>query len=784
MKEPVIALIGNPNCGKSTLFNALTGSHQHVGNWPGVTVDCKQGFLTVEHQRFQVVDLPGMYSLSSTHQQQAQDQALDKQIASDYILTQQVDVIVNVVDASHLERHLYLTSELMELGRPIILALNMMDNAKRSGHEINFKLLHRELNVTVIPIIANKKQGLDALKLAIQRQSEQRSLPKMFSYPQVVEQSIKILMENGLGRFSAIRFLGDESSDEIIRHCEITNKKLAPTTVQTLCEQGEAMTHLSSLGASLREKIKRAYFEDPDIVIADARYQYIHAIIQKTLQFVSNQSTGWSTRLDAIVLNRWLGVPIFLFVMYALFFFAINIGGVFQDFFDITTQALFVDGLAQGLSYLGVPPWINAILTHGLGKGINTTLTFIPVLASLYFFLALLEASGYMARAAFVIDRVMRALGLPGQSFIPLIVGFGCNVPGIMATRHMDNHRDRVLTILMSPFMSCSARLAIFAIFTTAFFPVGGYNIIFLLYVVGIFMAILTGFILRRTLLSGQAAPLLLELPNYHLPDLQTLLMNTWTRLKLFIFRAGKVIVPVCMVIGLLNSISTHGFLLTEGASSQSLLSMMGRILTPLFSPIGIHSENWPATVGLLTGSLAKEVVIGTLNTLYSQVGHLKFTATNFDLWNNLKAAFISIPNNLRDLTHAFSNPLAATLPDQSINHGVYGLMMKRFGGSVGAFSYLLFVLLYIPCVSTVAAIRRELNQAWMWFSVGWSLLLAYGTALIFYQVATFWQHPLSSLFYLTIWLLVSGIVIVIMRNAAHRNKFKPGYVSQGAAAC
>ena len=367
----------------------------------------------VNEQRISVVDLPGMYSLVTTQS----EEAIDKRIACDYILTQQVDVIVNVVDANHLERHLYLTSQLAELGRPIILAINMMDTAKRHGIEINFKALARELQCEVIPIIASQQRGIESLKKAISRVYKNSSLPKTIKFPQPIEEAITSLTQHNITRLAALRLL----------------------------EKDDAQNTMDSQASIHRNRLREIFSEDPDIVLADARYTAIHGITQKVVQRVANKSEGFSERIDRVVLHRLFGIPIFLFVMYALFFLAINVGGAFQDFFDITTQAVFVDGLAHGLTFLGTPPWLNAVLTHGIGKGINTTLTFIPVLASMYFFLSLLEASGYMARATFLVDRLMRAMGLPGQAFIPLIVGFGCNVPGIMATRHLENHRDRVV---------------------------------------------------------------------------------------------------------------------------------------------------------------------------------------------------------------------------------------------------------------------------------------------------------------------------------------------------
>jgi ferrous iron transport protein B len=449
-------------------------------------------------------------------------------------------------------------------------------------------------------------------------------------------------------------------------------------------------------------------------------------------------------------------------VMYCMFLFAINVGGAFQDFFDISSNTIFVGGLAHILSYLHTPMWLTALLANGIGRGINTTVTFIPVIGAMFLFLAFLEDSGYMARAAFVVDRGMRALGLPGKSFVPMIVGFGCNVPAVMATRTLENKRDRILTVMMSPFMSCGARLAIYAVFTAAFFPVGGQNIVFALYLIGIGMAMLTGLLLRKTILKGEPAPLVMELPPYHLPHLITLLLNAWQRLRGFLFRAGKLIVPICVLIGVLSTLKMDGSISMADGDAHSILSEIGRFFTPVFSPLGINQDNWPATVGLVTGVLAKEVVVGTLNALYTQVGHLADLQTSgFDFLGSLHAAVLSIPANLSQLVHSLGNPILAQAPVHTLSQSVYGEMYQRFDGQVGAFAYLLFVLLYFPCVSTTAVMLRELNRAWTVFSVVWTTTVAYGAAVLFYQTATFMRHPGASLGWVIGILLVLGITIL-----------------------
>jgi ferrous iron transport protein B len=684
-----IALLGNPNCGKTTLFNALTGSCQCVGNWPGVTVERKSGYFTQAGKTVEVVDLPGTYSLLV---EAAESSAVDERIAVETILRKEADVIVNVVDASNLERHLYLTAQLLEMGAPLILALNMMDVAAQKNIQIDAEKLSRELGCPVLTLTANNGGGVKALKQAVISPVStcQKKLPH---HPAVLQaiQELAAHIESEQAEWLALRLLEEDAYAERLLNTERVREQ--------------------------QLRIEQQASEEADILLADARYCFIQQVLQTCLTRTAVAASTLTTRIDNVVLNRVLGIPIFLAMMYLLFVFTINIGGFFQDFFDVGSQTVFVDGFAYVLNQMHAPEWLTALLANGIGKGINTTLTFIPVIGALFLFLSLLEDSGYMARAAFVIDRFMRMLGLPGKAFVPMIVGFGCNVPAVMAARTLENKRDRILTIMMTPFMSCGARLAIFAVFTTAFFPHGGQNIVFALYLIGIFMAIFTGYLLRTTVLKGDPSPLIMELPQYHLPRLRTLLLHAGQRLKGFVYRAGSLIIPICMLIGSLNALHV--------SDNQTLLSTLGQWVTPILAPMGIQPDNWPATVGLVTGVLAKEVVIGTLNTLYSQANQL------------------------------------AQVPMSVINHDVYGLMYQRFDGQIGAFSYLLFVLLYFPCVSTMAVMMRELHRGWSIFSAVWMTGVAYGTAVTFYQAATFMRHPLSS----SLW--VSSIAIVFIVTIA-----------------
>lgn len=739
-----VLLVGNPNCGKTTLFNALTGDNQRIGNWPGVTVEKKMGEFTINTQSFAVTDLPGIYSLVAN----AGGVSQDEQIAAQAVLAMNADCIINVIDACHLERHLYLTSQLLELGKPVILVLNMMDIAEQRGITIDIKVLSQQLGCPVIPIQAHKKMGIPLLKQSL-IQLPAVSIPLTLTVAKPVQEVLcsfeKVLMNQGysptLAYYYARRFAeGDSlfSAENSVKESLLLNQKDL----------------------------------ELDVLIADARYQRIHDVVQLVQKKQSDASEHFTAKLDKIVLHRFWALPIFFAMMYFMFLFAINIGGAFQDFFDISTDVVFVQGVSWLLQQIHAPLWLVALLANGVGKGINTTLTFIPVIAAMFFFLSLLETSGYMARAAFVVDKAMRKMGLPGKSFVPMIVGFGCNVPAIMAARTLDSERDRLLTVMMSPFMSCSARLAIYAVFVAAFFPTGGQNIVFSLYIVGIMMAVLTGFILRKSTLKGNAAPLILELPAYHKPALKRLVKDTLMRLRFFVLRAGKLIVPICILLGGLNAITLGGGLNSAEASTQSLLSLLGQWITPLFAPMGIQQDNWPATVGLLTGMLAKEVVVGTLNTLYAQIGHLgEAAAVHFDFWGGIKEALWSIPENFAQLGSALTNPVLASAADSPVSQSVYGIMVQRFDGKIGAYAYLLFVLLYIPCVSTMAVIKQEANNKLMWISVVWSFVVAYGSAVLFYQLAKWIEYSEQGLF--SALLLICALLLIFIFCRYHKRNMR-----------
>lgn len=738
-----IAIIGNPNCGKTTLFNSLTGRQQKVGNWPGVTVSKAQGQFTYRNRVIQVTDLPGTYALNVSDTKQA----LDEQVVCRFIDDHQADLYINIIDAANLKRNLYLTVQLLEMGVPCVVALNMTDVAKQRDIDIDPKKLSQSLGCPVIPLVASKKRGLTDLCDAILQHSLTPTKPSyQLPLPKVIENVLPTLQQaiaccrqkNGIDPTClALRLLEND------------------VLIQSLYDE----PHVNELVTQARADIQAATQEESDILIADARYQVIQSIYQQCLQRQSSPARTLTQRIDNVVMHRWLGIPCFLLIMYLMFEFSMNIGTLLQPLFDIGSRALFMEGIDYLGQHYHLPVWLTAIVAHGIGLGINTVVQFIPQIGLLFLFLAFLEDSGYMARAAFVMDKFMQWVGLPGKSFVPLIVGFGCNVPSIMATRTLDHPRDRILTCLMSPFMSCGARLAIFVVFADAFFPQHGGFVVFSLYLIGILVAILTGLLFKKILLYGEGEPFLLELPIYHAPSFNSIWRLTSQKLKRFVFRAGKVILPMCVLIGTLNAIEPNGRIVPDG-SQQSLLSQFSQVMTPAFHPMGITQDNWPATVGIITGFLAKEVVVGTLNTLYSQ-GDTGQNSEDFALWPRLHEA---VTETVDGFKHIFSvqmmNPFTANEADHELSTHAKQHMYRAFVSPLAAFAYLLFVLLYIPCASTLATLWREIGVNWTVLATVWSILIAYSMAVIVYQISV-WSHAPMIASSWIIGLLLSNILFM-----------------------
>ncbi|MDD3375189.1 MAG: Fe(2+) transporter permease subunit FeoB [Candidatus Omnitrophica bacterium] len=735
-KKSIIAVVGNPNCGKTSLFNILTKSRRKVGNWPGVTVSREEGSYTYRGRFVLVVDLPGIYSLSAS--------SLDEKIAREYILHQKPDLVVNIVDASNLERNLYLTIQLIEMRVPCVVILNKMDIAKSLGIRIKLEELSRNLNVPISCTVASKDQGIDDAKDLIEDALNKKLVSKSNIYfPKEIEQGIKEIS----------LFLKNNPEDK--KDFEGNSRWIATKLLEEkdFLKETRVKNPLFDILNDVQQRSKEILGEQADIIIADSRYGFINSLCKKVVIKNRVVRRDISDLIDKFALNRYLGIPIFLLAMYLTFWITISFGGCFVDFFDLSFGAIFVDGFRNILTLINAPEILKVFLADGLGGGIQTVATFVPTIFFMFFCLAILEDSGYMARAAFVMDGLMRAIGLPGKAFVSMLMGFGCNVPAIMSTRTLESVRDRTLAVVINPFISCGARLPVYAVFAAAFFPSNGGLVIFALYVIGILCAIMTAFLLKNTVLKGDPSAFIMELPPYHKPTLKGILVHTWERLKGFIFKAGKAILFVVVLLNLLYAFSGGSNLREQG--SGSVLKQGGQFVLPVFKPMGIRQENWPAVIGIFTGVFAKESVVGTLDSLYRRTENREGLDENFNFGLRIKQAFLSVPENIEKLNLPFSSK-----EDRVNNNEISGSfrfsLIQNFDGKVGAFAYLLMVLLYMPCIATIAAINAELNLKWMIFSILYSSLLGWSVAVLFYQTARFYMHPIESLG----WILFIGMML------------------------
>lgn len=755
MKKSVqIGLVGNPNSGKTTVFNALTGARQRIGNWPGVTVEKKEGeWRLPDGREATLVDLPGIYSLSATSE--------DERAALQYVLSGAADLFINVVDATNLERNLYLTLLLLELKVPMLVVVTMMDIARSRKLAIDLEHLGRHLGCPVVGVNALNRDEVAAMAREVARRAEQPEASAFrLEYPDELEREIDVLAAGSVktaealgvsARWVAIKLL---EGDPLVAARAAALKDLASVLV------GEAS-----------RRIEGVLKETPDVLFADTRYGVIQGLCREVLRHTETREY-FTAKADKVILNRVLGIPFFLLVMYAVFWTTQVVGGAFIDFFDIAGGTLFVEGTKALLEKVAAPGWIVALLSGGVGAGLQTVATFIPPIFFMFFCLSLLEDSGYMARAAFVMDRFMRWLGLPGKSFVPLLVGFGCSVPAIMATRTLDNRRDRFLTIFMTPFMSCGAKLPVYALFGAAFFGERAGRMVFWIYLSGIVLAILTGLMLKATVFKGEPSHFIMELPPYHLPRLKHILLHTWDRLKLFIGRAGLVIVPMVLLLGFLNSVGRDGSFGNED-TRNSLLCTIGTAITPVFEPMGLEKDNWPAAVSIFTGLFAKEAVVGTLNSLYGQMGEEAAEEAGdaageedggFDLWGGLAEAFATIPQNLKGVFGGLADPLglASVSGDEEAVAGeleadlsVFRNMRARFSkGPHQAFAYLLFILLYVPCIAAMGAAFRELGRAYGLLLTGYLTVLGWSVATLYYQVTVGRQ---------AVWVLTACALLALM---------------------
>ena len=765
MRNIRIAIAGNPNVGKTTLLNSLTGSRQRVGNWPGVTVDRIEGSYKHGDAEIDVTDLPGIYSFTAF--------SIDESIARKYILTEHPDLIVNILDATNLERNLFLTTQLLEMKVPIVVALNMTDLAAKRKIKIEIEHLSRHLDCPVIPIVASRNKGIDELKDVINRESMNRSIPETkVAYDSVLEKAIQriqnrvqqLAVKNDVdSRWLAVKLLEDD--EYAIELC------------------GDSVP-CESLKSEI-ERVEKHVGDDMDIIMADGRYGFIHGLAKDVVHRTSEVRKNISDRIDMVILNRILGIPIFLGLMYMMFVITIHVGSPFIDFFDGLTGTVFVDGFRVLLEIFKLPEILITFLSDGIGGGIQTVATFIPPIFLIFFCLSLLEDSGYMARAAFVMDRFLRVIGLPGKAFIPMLVGFGCNVPAIMATRTLENNRDRILAIMMNPFMSCGARLPVYTLFVAAFFPRQGGPVLFSLYMVGILLAVGTGLLFKRTILQGETSTFVMELPPYHLPTFRGIMYHTIYRLKSFILRAGRVIIAVVIILSFLGSIGTDGSFGNQD-SENSVLSAISKTIAPIFYSMGLTSDNWPAAVGLFTGIFAKEAVVGTLDTLYSgmntQESSSEVEEEPFDFWAGIAESFTAIPDGFRNFGGALRDPMGVEISDDlsnteeaaeeiEIETSTLTAIQEHFNGKVGAYAYLLFILIYAPCVAAIAAIYRETNLRWAMFSTIYLSILAWVVSTLFYQIGTFTDNPAGSAMWISISIGILGLIYISLKLMSKRIK-------------
>ncbi len=653
-----VAMAGNPNAGKSTLFNALTGGHAHVGNWPGVTVEKKEGRMLYQDHEFTITDLPGTYSLTSY--------SIDERVARDFIVKENPDVVISVADSTNIERNLYLTVSLLELGANIVLDLNMADIIEKKNIKIDIKKLGEILGVPVVLTSAVKETGLTELKETIIKAKSNKAKPLNIDYGSDIEQVI-LKIEQSLEemdlpfpkRFFAVKLL--EGDGEFIN---ILKEKERDDIIEFVTKEAS--------------KLENNFGYDLETEIIERRYGFIESITLKTVTkgYSSDEKFNISNKIDQIVTNKWIGLPLFAFVMWATFQLTFSIGGIFADYID-----QFIVWLGELLStyFTG---WFGSLLVDGIIGGVGSVLVFLPNILILFLLLAFLEDSGYMARAAFIMDKAMHAIGLPGRSFIPMIIGFGCNVPAIMSARTLSNERDRLLTILINPFISCSARLPIYVLFTSIFFTKNQGIVVFSLYFLGILVAVLSAKLFKSVIpkLKGPVSPLVMELPLYRWPTVKSVSIHIWERSSSFLKKAGTIIVGGVILIWFLASFPKGH----EYAGEGTYVWHLGRFIAPLFKPAGFGF--WQAAVTLFFGIIAKETVVGTMGT------------------------FFGGEDSLATILPTLFTPLTA-------------------------YSFMIMSLLYIPCIATIGVIYRETNS-WKWtiFSIIYSILIGWIVAVLFYQ--------------------------------------------------
>ena len=677
MRKVLIALAGNQNSGKTTLFNRLTGSNQHVGNFPGVTVERKEGTIK-SYKEATLVDLPGIYSFSPYTSEEV--------VTRDFILEGHPDVLINIVDATNIERNLYLSLQLLELEIQMVIALNMMDEVNASGNSIDVKKLSDKLGVPVVPISAGKNEGIfdliDTLKKTVREIKPKQSDDEILKMPQFDFCSGEVHRA-----IHAIAHIVEDHARRLQYPLRFTATKLVEG--DELIEQALALHQDDrDIIDKIVESMEQALGLDREAALADMRYTYIEQLVKECV-VKRNETLAHvrSEKLDRIFTHKYLGIPVFIMIMLAVFYLTFGpIGGTLKALME-EGVGYVIDALSAFLVSVGVSDWLHALIIDGICNGVGSVVSFLPLIVVLFFFLSLLEDSGYMARVAFVMDKALRKIGLSGKSFVPMLIGFGCSVPAIMSARTLSSERDRKMTIIVTPFMSCSAKLPIYGMITAAFFPEHTALVLIAVYGLGILVAIVSALLLKRTVFQGEPIPFVLELPNYRIPDARSVVLHMWEKAKDFLVRAFTIIFVASILIWFLQSFDFTLHMVAD--SGESMLAQLGTWLSHIFAPLGF--EDWRASTALVTGITAKESVVSTLSVL----------------------------------TNATSDA------------GLSAALMNIFT-PVSAFAYLCFTVLYMPCVAAFAATKRELgSMKEAMFTALFQTGVAYIVALIVYQLGT-----------------------------------------------
>ncbi len=736
--ELTVTLVGNPNTGKTTLFNLLTGARERTGNWTGVTVDSSQASSSLLGHMYNVTDLPGIYSFSPYTE--------DERVARDSLVQNKPAAVINILDASNLERSLYLTAQLLDMRIPMVVALNQMDVAERHGLSVDAEHLAQHLGCPVIPMVASRGDGVEALKAAVVDVAESGRRPTARILYGDAERSVQRLQ---VCLIVAADDAGVDSRWLAIKLLE--QDPFARALTKDLFDE---------IVAEEKLRIARHTGMKPDAVVMDARLGFIRGLSHDVVKRRLEMKRRLSDIADRVLLSRPAGIPVFLCVMYMVFWLTVRLTQPLVDFIDSVFGALLVQGVRMWLQKAGAPELVISLFSDGLGSGLTTVATFMPPIFMVFLCLSLLEESGYMARAAFIMDRFLSKIGLPGKAFIPLLVGFGCTVPALMATRTLEQRRDRVLTMLLAPFMSCGARMPVYAIFAMAFFPAQGNSVVFLLYLIGALLAILSGLILHRTLFKGEASAFVMELPPYHVPAIRGCLEHVWYNLKSFLMRAGQVILLIAVFLSLANSL--FEWVNAGHEQAEARRAAAARAMTVVFRPMGIAENNWPAAAGLMTGLMAKEAIVGTLEVLYAQAPqrsdpHTAASCLRVELTGAIKRLAIGYG--------VIDDDAAGT----SRSAGLLESMRQNFGTRTAAFAYLLFVLIYSPCVAALIVLGREAGWRWMCFAVAYQTVLAWMVATTFYQVATAVSDPVRAIGWLTVVAVLAACGIWTMHRYGRR---------------